>query len=162
VRPAVTIRDVRDSDGPAMLRILAAVFAEYEGCYLDESEVPELAQPASSARAAGAKIWLAEANGSAQGFVALWPAEDARSVELRKLYVARQARGTGLGRRLIECVENEARKRGARRVHLWSDTRFLTAHQVYAHLGYVRLPETRELHDVSHSVEYHYEKILSG
>lgn len=57
-------------------------------------------------------------------------------------------------------MSSVARQQQADSLHLWTDTRFTTAHRVYERLGYVRLPEIRELHDRSNSVEYHYEKRL--
>jgi len=83
-------------------------------------------------------------------------------VELLKLYVDRTARGRGLGRRLAALVEEEATRRGAGHIELWSDTRFSDAHRLYELLDYERQPETRELHDLSNSVEFRYIKHLDG
>ena len=41
-------------------------------------------------------------------------------------------------------------------------TRFRDAHQLYERHGYVRNGATRELHDLSHTVEYHYLKELTS
>ena len=87
-------------------------------------------------------------------------------VELRKLYVDRRERGAGIGRALCECVEREARLRGAAFVELWTDTRFEAAHRLYAARGYVtswrgETRITRELHDKSASIEYHYRLALT-
>ena len=165
-RAAFRIRAVRDEDSAAILAVLEAVFAEYPNCFLELSEVPELVQPATSFAAMDGAFWAADDDEGLAGFIALAPSHDDRdepgTIELKKLYTARRARGVGLGRTLIELVEAEAARRGARRIHLWSDTRFETAHRVYERLGYVRLPETRELHDVSDTVEFHYEKRLGG
>ena len=60
--------------------------------------------------------------------------------EVKRLFVAPQARGVGLGRRLMLEVEAEAR---ARRVHLLRlDTRadLVEARGLYAALGYVEVP----------------------
>ena len=80
----------------------------------------------------------------------------ATGVALHKLYVARAARRQGLGTRLCELIFEEARRRGATFVELWSDTRFLDAHRLYENLGFVRGPETRELHDLSDTREFYY------
>ena len=53
-----------------------------------------------------------------------------------------------------------AESRGARFVELWSDTRFADAHRLYERLGYRKSGVTRELHDMSGSVEYHFRKEL--
>ncbi|MCS6898299.1 MAG: GNAT family N-acetyltransferase [Myxococcales bacterium] len=153
------LRPARDEDSAAFLAILEAVFAEYPGCVLVLDEEPEMQQPASAFAALGGQIWALEGHGQVLGMVALQPSASG-VVELKKLYLLPPARGQGLGRALIEHVEEEARRLGARRVHLWSDTRFTTAHRVYEHLGYRRLPETRALHDASATIEFHYEKKL--
>jgi len=153
------LRPARDEDSAAFLSILEAVFAEYPGCVLVLDEEPEMQRPASAFAALGGQIWALERAGEVLGMVALKPSEP-RSIELKKLYLLPPARGLGLGRALIEHVEAEARRRGALRVHLWSDTRFTAAHRVYERLGYRRLPETRDLHDASATVEFHYEKSL--
>jgi putative acetyltransferase len=94
------------------------------------------------------------------GCVGFTPAHAAGGIELRKLYVAKDARRIGLGNRLCELIESEAQRRAAAFVELWSDTRFLDAHRLYEKRGYVRGPQTRELHDISSSVEYFYRKDL--
>jgi putative acetyltransferase len=159
--PPYRLRPVEDADSAAILAILERVFSEYPNCFLELSEVPELIAPATSFAEMGGAFWVAEDDAGVAGFIALTPDdEEPGTVELKKLYTDRRARGVGLGGALVRVVEEEASRRGAARIHLWSDTRFETAHGVYEHLGYARLAETRELHDVSDTVEYHYEKRL--
>jgi putative acetyltransferase len=75
------------------------------------------------------------------------------------LYVGRRWRKRGLGERLAALVEAEAGTRAARSIVLWSDTRFEDAHRLYERLGYAR-GTTRELHDLSNTVEYCFRKSL--
>lgn len=154
IRPAV------DGDAVALQAIVAAAFAEYPGCVFDLSELPELVEPATAFARLGGRLWSADQEGVVVGCIAMVPAREPGLVELRKLYTLATVRGIGLGRRLIATAEAEARQWRASRIHLWTDTRFETAHRVYEKLGYRRLDETRELHDLSGSVEYHYEKWL--
>ncbi|HEV7178433.1 MAG TPA: GNAT family N-acetyltransferase [Candidatus Baltobacteraceae bacterium] len=137
--------------------LIADVFSEYPGCLFEMSEMPELIEPRTWFRNAGGRIWVAQRDGEILGVVGVAPSE-AGLMELKKLYVAAKLRGTGVGSALIGLVESFAREHNATGVHLWSDTRFELAHAVYEHKGYRRLPGTRDLHDVSHSIEYHYEK----
>ena len=156
----VVFREALDSDADAVIALLSAIYAEYPGCILDVAgEAPELLALASSHRAMGGKFWLAERAGKVLGCVGWRPLEDG-AVELLKLYVDAEARGGGLGRRLVGIVCAEARKRGAARVELWTDTRFQTAHRLYELLGFRREPGMRQLNDLSRSVEYHYGKSL--
>ena len=57
-------------------------------------------------------------------------------------------------------VEQEATRREAVFVDLWTDTRFLDAHRLYRSLHYEELPEVRELHDLSATREFHFAKSL--
>jgi putative acetyltransferase len=92
--------------------------------------------------------------------VALRPAAGPGGTALKSLYVARGVRRRGLGEQLVSLVEDESRRRGASFVELWTDARFLDAHRLYERLGYIRGPRTRELHDLSRSVELYYRKDL--
>lgn len=82
------------------------------------------------------------------------------AVELTTLYVAAAARRQGWGARLVWWVERAARERGAGRVELWSDRRFADAHRLYERLGYRATGGTRELHDLSATVERAFAKDL--
>lgn len=154
---AAEIREARDGDSQAICDVIKSCFDEYPGCLFELSEMPELIAPRTSARGAHGRMWVAEANGRIGGVVGVAPSERGL-FELKKLYVSANLRGRGLGRTLINLVEDFAREHGALGVHLWSDTRFETAHGVYERCGYTRLGATRDLHDVSNSVEYHFEK----
>ena len=156
----VKIRDARDDDSDGLIRLIGDCFSEYPGCVLDvEGEAPELISPATWHKEAGGRLWVAEGDGTIVGCVAILP-EAERSAELKKLYVSSEARRLGLGARLCELVEAEARSRGANTVILWSDTRFEDAHRLYEGRGYERGRDTRELHDASNSVQYYFRKSL--
>jgi putative acetyltransferase len=155
------IRDARDDDAWDLIGLIAACWAEYPGCILDvHGEEPWLLAPASAYTEQGGRLWVAELAGRVVASVALRPAAEPDGMALKSLYVARSARRRGLGDRLAALVEERAREQGAAHVELWTDTRFLDAHRLYERRGYVRGPHTRELHDLSRSVEYYYRKQL--
>ncbi len=156
------VRDARDTDAAGLIALLGGIFEEYPGCVLDvDGEMPQLRAIATSFAELGGRFWVAEAGGAVVGCIGLAPCEDGDGIELKHLYVARAARRTGLGTKFVRLVEAEAIARGASLIELWTDTRFADAHRLYAALGYERLPETRELHDLSNSVEYHFIKRLA-
>lgn len=153
------VRDARDTDADGLIALIEACYSEYPGCVLDvDGEAPELRGIATAHAEKGGRFWVAESDGAIVGSVGLVPGDGA--FELKKLYVTKEARRLGIGRRLVSLVEVEAMSRGARAIELWSDTRFEDAHRLYERCGYTRLPETRELHDKSASVEYHFRKEL--
>ena len=156
-----TIRPVRDKDGPGVIALIAAAYADYPGCILDiDAECPDLRAPASGVKARGGAFWVAEKDGQVVGCVGYRPKEDA--VELIRLFVGHSARRQGLGARLVGLVEATARELGAARILLWTDTRFSDAHRLYERLGYGRGAMPRALNDISHTVEFHYRKALVG
>lgn len=156
----IVIRAVQDGDSEGLIQLIGAVFAEYPGCVFDvDAEMPELRAPASAAETSDGQWWVAELDGAIVGSVAV-VSEDGQTVELKKLYVASRARKRGLGARLVNIAEREARQRGAAGIFLWTDTRFEDAHRLYERLGFVREPRTRLLNDLSKSVEFHYTKGL--
>ena len=156
------IRDATDADAAGLIELIGGVFAEYPGCVLDvDGELPELRAIATHFARLGGRFWVAEIDGQIVGCIGLSPATAPGGIELRKLYVRKDARRSGLGGTLCGLVEPEARRRGAAFVHLSSDTPFDKAHRLYERRGYVRGPSTRDLHDKSDSVEYHYELALT-
>ena len=150
------IRPARDSDSAGVIHLIAGVFEEYPGCVLDvDREEPQLRAPASRFD----RFWVAEEGDRVVGCIACGLHE--AWVELKKLYVDRSQRGRGLGRRLVALVEEVARGRGAKRIELWSDTRFEPAHRVYERPGYAATGRPRALHALPRTTEFHYVKVLT-
>ncbi len=155
------IRPVVDSDRQDLFGLIAICYADYPGCFVDpHGDLPDLRAPGISyARSDGAFWAVEDGRGRVCACVAVdFPEEG--TAELHRLYVRPDQRGGGLGSALVRQAEGHARAAGARRMILWSDTRFITAHRLYTRLGYVQLPGQRELADISGSVEYRFEKSL--
>ena len=155
--PAAFLRPGRDEDGQALIELIAACWADYPGCVMDPDENAHLRAPATHTNSKGGTLTVAEAAGRVVGCISTVPAPDG-DLELKGLYVQAAHRGTGLARALLRTVETEARERGARRLILWSDTRFLRAHRFYEREGFVAAGPIRALNDRSNSLEYPYAK----
>lgn len=156
----VVLRDVHDDDSAALIELIATCWADYPGCVMDvDGEEPWLRAPARSYAEWQGRFWVVEIDGSVVACGGLRPKSDS-TIELKSLYVAKPARRRGIAHGLVEVIEDEARSRGARGIELWSDTRFADGHAFYRKHGYVHTGRTRELHDLSNSVEYEFFKEL--
>ncbi|HVW10928.1 MAG TPA: GNAT family N-acetyltransferase, partial [Bryobacteraceae bacterium] len=65
---------------------------------------------------------------------------DEGTAELKRMYVEPAVRGQGIGRVLVESLEDEARALGSSRVVLETGTRLTRAIRMYEAMGYVRIP----------------------
>jgi putative acetyltransferase len=157
------IRPVADSDRQDIFGLIAICYADYPGCFVDpHDDLPDLRTPGTSYECTGGAFWAVEdERGRVCACVAVdFPEEG--TAELHRLYVRPDQRGMGLGSRLVHQAEAHARSKGASRMVLWSDTRFVTAHRLYKRLGYVQGEGQRPLADISQSVEYPFEKAVLG
>jgi GNAT superfamily N-acetyltransferase len=155
------VRKARDGDAQDLFGLVTLCFAEYPGCFTDpHDDMVDLTRPAQKAAERDMLFLVVEDEaGRVKACIALdFP--DASTAELHRLYVRPDARGRGLASHLVGIAEAHARARGASRIILWSDTRFDKAHALYKKRGYIRGGETRELGDVSGSVEWFFERGL--
>ena len=155
------VRPARDEDAQDLFGLLALCFAEYPGCFVDPHEdLADLRAAGTAFSARGGAFWVVE---DARGRVAACLAFDRPepgSAELHRVYVRADVRRRGVAERLVRRAEAEALAGGSARMILWSDTRFLSAHRLYVRLGYRPGGRTRELGDVSRSVEELFVKEL--
>ncbi len=156
----ISIRLATDADSDAVAGLIREIFGEFDGVVFDLAELPELRAVQTSFEAKQGRFWVAVDDGTLVGCVGLSP-RAGEACELHKLYVARTHRRGGLGGRLCTLVEDETRARGAARVELWSDAKFVEAHRFYERRGYVRDGRCRALHDRSDTVEHHYERSMT-
>lgn len=85
--------------------------------------------------------WIADRAGARVGSIFV-VAETPEVAKLRLLYVDASARGTGLGRLMVETALNFARAKGYRTMRLWTQASLGPARRLYAGQGFVKTGES--------------------
>ncbi|WP_298969761.1 GNAT family N-acetyltransferase [uncultured Roseobacter sp.] len=141
IRPAEMPRDLPDvqqlcwdyrdhllSCGPEMQQLVEAFYPEDVYTALMD------ALPVKHARPYGT-ILLAELNGAAVGCGMYHPLNK-QDAEIKRVFVAEAARGTGAGQKLSQALIDQARADGYRRILLDTNKTFAPARGLYEKLGF--------------------------
>lgn len=104
---------------------------------------PEVSAMSAAYARAGAAYFVVEKEGRVMGGGGIAPLDggDARTCELRKMYFLPEARGLGLGRRLLERCLETARAMGYRRCYLETLTGMDAAQALYVKLGFTQIAQ---------------------
>jgi len=138
------LRAATATDAASIAATIAASFEQYRGKLEPESGAfRETAEgiAAELARESGAIV--AERNGRMIGCVMVKLIED--DLYFGRLSVVPEARGEGIARRLVEAVEDEARRRELAGVRLGVRIVLTENQQLFSSMGYVEI--SREAHE---------------
>jgi GNAT superfamily N-acetyltransferase len=103
---------------------------------LDTTFEPYVAKPlAEFVLARAGRLWIAEEDGRIVGSIAVVDAEHGEG-QLRWFLVAPEARGSGLGRRMLETALGYCRERGMPHVFLWTFAQLDDALRLYERAGF--------------------------
>jgi GNAT superfamily N-acetyltransferase len=144
VESGVTVRhDLRPGDMGRVIALHGVLYTEEYGfdhgfeAYVAETmaELGKLARPGLD------RLWVAERDGGLVGSIAIVGREDG-AAQLRWFLVHPDARGTGLGRHLIDDALRFCRSSGYRSVYLWTVSGLVAAARLYVAAGF-RKTETK-------------------
>ena len=134
---AVTIRPA-PLDSPAAQALIAALNAELIALYPQPGATHFRLDPAEVAEGRGAFV-IAWHEGFPIGCGAV-RCLDPATAELKRMYVAPEGRGRGIGHQLLATLEQEARQLGVQRLVLETGIHQIAALALYARAGFVTIP----------------------
>lgn len=141
-QPEYQIAPARSESDIEAVRALFEAYADWLGLDLMYNGFAgELAGlPGKYAPPRGELLLARDAQGSAVGCVGLRPLDAEGCCEMKRLYVAPEARGHGLGRALVSAVISEATRIGYRELMLDSLPKLAQATALYERMGFRPIP----------------------
>ncbi|MAN25710.1 GNAT family N-acetyltransferase [Mesonia sp.] len=138
------IRQIKRTDNKTVATLIKSVFEEYnapkEGTVYSDAATNSLYE---CFRIENAELWVAEDEGKIVGCCGVYPTEGLPEgcAELVKFYISKEARGKGLGKKLMEASLASALQFGYRELYLESLPEFSNAVSWYKKLGFKSLDE---------------------
>jgi putative acetyltransferase len=137
-----TIRPIETRDDAAMARIIRTVLVAFgvtgQGSAMHDPEVDSISAAYASA---GSGYFVLERAGRTVGGAGFGPLAngDGTVAEVRKMYLLPDARGCGMGRRLLATVLDAARAAGYRQMYLETVPHMTAARTLYESFGFRQL-----------------------
>lgn len=121
--------------------LICDVLTEYGLPWQPESADQDVIEVEAAYLKYGGQFWVVEQNQKVVGTAAFRPTHHGNNaVEIRKMYLDREVRGQGLGKRLLQSLEQEIIAQGFTEVWLETASPLQEAIQMYEKAGY--LPAT--------------------
>ena len=134
--------DLRPGDLGMIVHLHGVLYAREYG--LDTTFEPYVAKPLADFVLSGrGRLWVAEEAERVVGSIAVVDANNGEG-QLRWFLLAPEARGTGLGRRMLEGALAYCRDHGMDRVFLWSFAQLDAAIGLYERAGFI-VTETKDV-----------------
>lgn len=136
---SVKIRHMKSAADKAAFRDLNLAWIE-EHFEVEDKDRASLDDPDANIIAKGGCVLVADVDGQIAGVLALIPQETG-TLELAKMTVAKGFRGVGVARKMMLAIEDTARKMGASRLWLESNTVLGPAIELYRACAWRELSE---------------------
>lgn len=137
------MRPIRKDDDAAMAGIIRSVMTEFnavgEGYSIEDPEVDAMSTAYDGERSAYFVVENAQGQLIGGAGYAQLQGADAEICELRKMYLDPSARGSGLGRTLLDACLQGAREAGYQRCYLETLDHMTAARKLYEAYGFRRI-----------------------
>jgi putative acetyltransferase len=135
----VILRQIEEKDNAPLAKLIREVFCEFgidkSGTVYDDPTTDKLFELFQTENSA---YWVAEENGKLLGGCGVYPTHGLPNgcAELVKFYLAPNARGEGIGRLLMQIINNTARSFGYKKLYLESFPELTGAVSIYKKQNY--------------------------
>ena len=140
MQPEITLRPIRPDDNARVAQIIRTVMTEYgavgEGYSIEDPEVDGMFEAYDQARAFFLVLETSDGQVVGCGGIAPLRGGDSDTCELKKMYFFAEARGQGMGRKLVEALETAARQRGFHYMYLETIAAMQEANRLYQRLQF--------------------------
>jgi putative acetyltransferase len=126
-------------DSPDVAAMVDAQQEEMRGRYEGQADIGPTREASMFEEPDGVFVVIRDDDGGSVGCGGICRFDETRA-ELKRMYVAPQSRGLGLGRRLLDELEAHARRLGYRGIVLETGDRQHEALGLYLSAGYERIP----------------------
>lgn len=142
--PDFTFRPIQKSDNPAIANLIRTVMTEFgtvgEGYSIMDKEVDEMWENYTNEKS----YFLVLISGDkivGCGGIGLLQGGDEKTCELKKMYFYPEARGYGLGQKLVEICLEKAKEIGYQTCYLETVERMRKANELYQKMGFQLLTQ---------------------
>ena len=109
----------------------------------------------------GGKVWVVEVEANVVGFGCL-RLVDSNAAEIKRVRINHRHRGKGLGKSIINQIENYCASSNISKVLVDTDARFEAAKSMYSGMGYIVYRIETEIKDGREYTDHYYEKALQN
>lgn len=131
------IRDWKEGDRAAVAQIIGSVLAEYGLGWEPAGADQDVLEVENFYKVVGGEFWVIEYQGQLVGTGAYYPIRRGeKAVEIRKMYLLPPVRGVGLGKYLLQQLEQAIAARGFQEIWIETASVLVEAVKLYESSGY--------------------------
>lgn len=131
------IRDWEPRDRVTAAEVIGSVLSEYGLTWEPRGADRDVVDVETFYQTVGGEFWVIEYQGKVVGTSAYYPVERGeKAVEIRKMYLLPEVRGEGLGKFLLQQLEQTIANRGFQKIWIETASALQEAIQLYENSGY--------------------------
>jgi putative acetyltransferase len=137
--PSFTFEYISKEDNLSVKKLIQEVMTEFgavgEGYSIEDAEVNEMYEAYDNSKS---KFWVLKKQGKIVGCGGIAPllGGNSETCELRKMYFYKEARGFGMGKKMVELCLEKAKELGYKNMYLETIERMEQANSLYKKMGF--------------------------